>query len=215
LDHVALLAEADVRGRVCADHAQLIERVDLFRLFCREHGCYDRPFAFADDQSRIAYFRSPHRDPHYAAHDTTWGEVIVLSGLPGAGKDTWIMKHAPHLPVVALDTIRRELNIGPDDDQGTVVRVAKERARALLRARQPFVWNATNITRSLRGPLIDLITDYGARARLVYIDVPFDVLRRRNRVRTAMVPDAVIGRLIDKLDVPDRTEAHRVEYVYA
>ena len=73
-----------------------------------------------------------------------------MSGLPGAGKDTWIARHAPDLPVISLDMIRRELKVTPADDQGAVAALAKSRARELLRRQQSFIWNATNITRALR-----------------------------------------------------------------
>src|SRR5262249_41628083 len=59
LDHVALLAEADVRGRTCADQRELLERIDLFRQCCTELGCLTQPRAFATAHSRFSYFRNP------------------------------------------------------------------------------------------------------------------------------------------------------------
>ncbi len=69
LDWVALLAEADARGRVCADQAELIERVDLFRAYCVEQRCYDRPRAFGSPHGRFRYFRRPHADPDYVGYE--------------------------------------------------------------------------------------------------------------------------------------------------
>lgn len=46
LDWVALLAEADVRGRICEDQEELLQRVELFREFCQELGCYTGPYPF-------------------------------------------------------------------------------------------------------------------------------------------------------------------------
>ena len=213
LDHLALLAEADVRGRICADRDELLARVALFRQFAAELGCLHQPYPFASDHARFVYFRSPHAALHYAAFDDTRFEVVLLSGLPGAGKDTWAQQHAAHLPTVALDAIRAELSVDPRDAQGAVVQAAKERARELLRREQPFVWNATDITRQLRAPLIGLFASYGARVRVVYLDAPFDVLFARNRARPSPVPEAVIERLLTKAEPPDVTEAHAVEYI--
>lgn len=64
-------------------------------------------------------------------------------------------QHAAQLPIIALDAIRVELDIAPTEHSGRVVLAAKRRARELLQQRQPFVWNATNITRLLRRELID------------------------------------------------------------
>jgi predicted kinase len=215
LDAVALLAEADVRGRICDDGAELLARIDLFRQFCAELGCLDRPYPFASDHARVVYFRNPQAALHYAAYDDTRFEVLLLSGLPATGKDTWVQQHASHLPVVGLDALREALDVDPTEPQGQVIAAAKEQARVLLRRGEPFVWNATNITRQLRGPLLSLFSDYGARLRIVYLDAPFDTILERNRGRANPVPEAVIERLLAKVEPPDLTEAHTVEYMTA
>lgn len=214
LDRVALLAEADVRGRVCQDRDELLARIALFREFCKEQGCYDGPRQFATPHSRFMYFRSENASPAYQAYDDTQFEVVMLSGLPGAGKDHWLKKQLPGWPVISLDQLRRELKIAPTDAQGHVVQAARERARELLRQRRPFAWNATNTTKMLRQPLIDLFAAYHASIRIVYIDAPFAVLTGQNAARAESVPQEVIMRLMRKLDVPDLTEAHEVEWVW-
>jgi putative nucleotidyltransferase with HDIG domain len=213
LDHVALLAEADVRGRICADQVALLERVALFRAFCDEARCYAEPHVFATEHSRFVYFRSGRPDLTYVPYDDTAFEVVLLSGLPGVGKDTWIRAHLAGWPVISLDALRREMGVAPDRAQGAVVRAAKERARELMRRQVSFVWNATNVTRAIRGPLIDIFATYHARTRVVYLDAPRDVVFRRNRERARPVPEAVIDKLAHKLEVPDLTEAHRVEWI--
>jgi putative nucleotidyltransferase with HDIG domain len=214
LDDVAALAEADVRGRICADEQELLERVALFRAYCEEQACLTQAYAFASDHSRFVYFRDPTKAPSYAAYDDTVCEVTLMSGLPGAGKDSWIARHAPDLPVISLDAIRRELKVTPADDQGAVAALAKSRARELLRRQQSFIWNATNITHTLRAALIDLFAAYHARVRIVYVDAPWEAILRRNQEREASVPEPVIARMLRKLEIPDRTEAHAVEWVW-
>jgi putative nucleotidyltransferase with HDIG domain len=213
LGSVALLAEADARGRICADRSELLARIDLFRETCGASGCLAAPYPFASDHGRVRYFRQRQQEPQYHPYDDTWGEVLLLAGLPGAGKDTWLQGRSPDLPVISLDAIRAAQRIAPEAPQGAVADAAKQQARVFLRARQPFVWNATNLTRLLRDPLIDLFLGYGARVRIVYHDAPIETLLRRNRARTAPVPEQVIRRLAGKLDLPDLTEAHQVDYV--
>jgi predicted kinase len=215
LDYVALLAEADVRGRICADQRELLDRIDLFRQYCTELGCLTQPRAFASAHSRFVYFHNSEATLHYDAYDDTRFEVIVMCGLPAAGKDTWLRQHAAQLPIIALDAIRAELDIAPTEHSGRVVLAAKRRARELLQHRQPFVWNATNITRLLRRKLIDFFVAYGARVRLVYVDAPLDLLLRRNQARPDPVPEKVIARMLEKFELPDPTEAHHVDYVWS
>jgi predicted kinase len=213
LDQVALLAEADVRGRICVDQQELLDRIALFREFCQEQACYTAPRAFVSAHSRFTYLQSERGDPNYEAYDDTRCEVVVLSGLPGVGKDTWIRAHLPDWPVISLDSMRKELGISPTGDQGYLVQAARERARELLRQQRSFVWNATNAMRMMRRRVIDLALAYNARTRLVYLDAPFADILARNRARQASVPENVIYRLLGNLEMPDMSEAHRVEWV--
>ncbi|MBO0794476.1 MAG: ATP-binding protein, partial [Ktedonobacteraceae bacterium] len=87
---------------------------------------------------------------------------------------------------------------------------AKERARVYMRGQQSFVWNATNVTRALREQLVDFFVSYGARVRIVYLDASLETILSRNRGRAASVPENVIDKLLDKLEVPDSGEAHVV-----
>ena len=138
---------------------------------------------------------------------------MLLSGLPGAGKDTWIEQHLSHWPQISLDAIRRELRLPPTKKQGQVVQRAREMARIHLRAAEPFVWNATQLSRDQRRQCLDLFHDYRARIRIVYVEASRDLLRQQNRAREDAVPETVIERLLDRWEVPDPFEAHRVDYV--
>ena len=212
-DHLALVAESDARGRVCEDQRRILDNVALFCEYSREHDCFAHPRRFPSDHSRFQYFRKDDRDPDYAAYDDTICEVIMMSGLPGAGKDYWIAANAPDLPVISLDDLREELEISPEESQGRIVAEARERARVFLRQKKSFIWNATNISRRIRGQCIDLFAAYNARVRIVYIDVPEEKLFKQNSEREHPVPAQVIKRLLDRWEVPDLTEAHRVDWI--
>jgi predicted kinase len=211
-DRLALLAEADVRGRVCWDQQRLLDNVQLFIEFCREENCLSGPRVFASDHARFLFFRS-NRHPDAPAHEDFRADVVMMSGLPGVGKDTWVRSNLPDWPVVSLDALREELAVDPADEQGRVANRAREQAREHLRNGRSFVWNATNLSRQLRAQCIGLFADYHTRIRVVYVEAPEDCLLRQNRQRPAPVPQEVLVRLLDRWEVPDRTEAHRVEWV--
>ncbi len=210
LRHLALLAEADIRGRICSDASELLERVDLFRIYAKETGCYTQPYPFSTDRARITYLRKENGNPTYVPYDDTWGTVILLSGLPGAGKDTWLQSNDKGWPTISLDTIRKEHAISAKAKQGRVIQEAKSRAMKLLRQKLPFVWNATNITQFIRKPLIDLFASYGAKAKIVYIEPPYKRLLEQNMNRPGFVPEKVLHNLVDKLEVPSIVEADEI-----
>src|SRR5437016_4865825 len=138
--------------------------------------------------------------------------VPLKSGLPGAGKDTWLAKHRPTLPIVALDAIRDALDIEATDNQGEVIQTAREKCRVHLRAGQNFAFNATNITRQMRQRWIDLFADYGARIEIVYLEPPIDTILAQNKHRTHPVPEKVTLRLVEKLEPPTVTECHSLTF---
>jgi predicted kinase len=212
-DDLALLATADILGRICGDADEVCDNIALFQEYCAERGCLDRPRRFASEHARFWYFRTPGRDPDYAAYDDTRLTVTVLSGLPGVGKDHWIAEHRPGRPVVSLDALRGELGVKPTDDQRPVAAAAHALAREYLRAGEPFVWNATNVSRRVREQCIGLVAGYRGRVELVALEAPPQVLRTRNRARPQPVPEAVVDRLIDRWETPDPTEAHTVEWI--
>jgi putative nucleotidyltransferase with HDIG domain len=212
-DFLALLAEADVRGRLCSDRQQLLDKIELFREFCQENNCLNFPRQFPSAHSRFLYFRKDSGNPDYEAFDDTRCEVILMSGLPGSGKDYWIKENLPHLPLISLDALRQEMKIPPDETPGSVIVAAKNRAREYMSSGRSFVWNATNTTKQMRQQLIDFFASYRSRIRIVYLEVPMAEILKRNRSRTAAVPEAVIQKLLDRLDVPDITEAHQVEWI--
>lgn len=212
-DLLAVLARADVKGRVCSDAARLMDNIALFEELAREEACLSVPRAFASDHSRFLYFRTPGRDPNYHAFDDWSGRVTMLSGLPASGKDTWLAANADDALVVSLDAMRAELGIAPDDVQGPVLMAARERAKTALRAHRPLIWNATNLGRDRRRALIDLFADYRAKVSMVYCETSPAEALRRNRERPSPVPDRSIARMLDHWEPPDLTEAHALQVV--
>lgn len=213
LQWIALLAEADVRGRICQDQQGLLDRIELFRQFSQEHSCYTKAKTFPNERTKYLYFQGNLKDSTYPVYDQTSCEVIMLSGLPGVGKDYWIHQNNPGLPIISLDDLRIQHKISPKGNQGTLIQLAKEQARKYLRSNQSFIWNATNLTTQLRTPLIKLFHEYGARVMIIYIEKPYEILLKQNNKREHSVPVDAIERMIQKLEIPSIIEAHEVKWI--
>jgi predicted kinase len=215
-DLLTLVALADARGRRCAipgDRDRLIEQCELYRELCRDRDVLAAPRSYASAHTRMVWIESEGRRPaDLLAHDDTTGTVVILSGLPACGKDTWLARHQPGLPVVSLDAIREAQDIDGADDQGPVIAAARDQARGHLRAGRSFAWNATNVSERLRAQLIAFMRAYRARVHLVYCEVPADEQARRNRARRDPVPAAAIAKMIERWTVPWPDLAHEVTY---
>ncbi len=209
-----LLSKADALGRECEDKADFVAQVDLFAELAKEHECYEGPVKFASDYTRRAYFSGSDVWPQQELYDETWGEVVMMCGLPGAGKDYWIEHNCKDMPVVSLDDIRRRYKVSPEGNQSEVACIGKAEAKVYLRKHQPFVWNATCITVDIRRQLIELFESYGASVRIVYLETDMETQLKRNANREYSVPESVIYAMLRKIVLPEVHEARIVEWKY-
>jgi putative nucleotidyltransferase with HDIG domain len=207
-----LFAVGDTRGRKAEEMTRPEEKIHFWKSLAQEHSCYDRPYGFANDQARFLFYRDKLTSLHYTPHEDYRCTVTLMSGLPGAGKDTWLARHRSQLPVVSLDAVRDDLDLDATDNQGEVIQAAREQCRAHLRAGLDFAFNATNITRQVRRRWIDLFADYGARIEIAYLEPELATILARNKRRKHPVPENVILGLSEKAEPPTVTECHALTY---
>lgn len=210
-----LIAKADVAGRICKDKEELFYKINLFKELCIENNCWNKPKQFSNELAKFQYFRKDDQSRDYVPFDNTKTKAVLLSGIAGSGKDYYITKNYPNHVIISLDDMRRKLKIDHKDAKGNgrIIQEAKELAKKYLRTQTPFVWNATNITLQMREQLIDLFAPYLPFITIVYIEVPYKKLMAQNNNRHFSIPPVVIEKMIDKLEVPKKWEAHEVKYV--
>ncbi len=209
------LCEADQNGRVSLSGADKMLPLRLLRIALEEAreahqaDLLAGPWPFESAASRLRFLRGDlNASPWFTPPEPTGPRVTILSGLPGAGKDSWLRAHRPDLPVVSLDLIRDRLGVGPTDNQGAVLQAGFEEARVHLRAGRDFAWNATCLTRRTREKIVGLARDYDAEVTIVSLDVPLAAALTRNRGRENPVPEPVIRKLADRREPALAEEAH-------
>ncbi|MDO8414740.1 MAG: AAA family ATPase [Agitococcus sp.] len=212
---LALLAEADMRGRICDDAQTALDNIELFRELAHEEDCFETQRQFVNAHTRLRYFRGADVHPDYPLFQEPGSKVTVMCGLPASGKNTWVAAHRKGLPIVSFDDAREELGLRHGKTEGVVAHHAVDKAKDLLRAKAPFVWNATHLSQSMRDKTLDLLFAYSAEVELVYLERPRAELLRRNTRRDTSLTNKALEAMLHKWELPLPTETHSVSYELA
>lgn len=209
-DLLAILAEADMRGRIATDKDQALLQIELFREAAKELGCFSRPFAWQNDHARWRFLQDKTATLHWQAPYDRRFVAHILCGLPGSGKSR--LSATLKLPTVSRDDLREEAGLRPGKryDEGRTSQLFQESLREHLRAGNDFLVDGTNIIRNLRGNVIDLCVNYGARVELHFLDRDRATVLRQNRDRESTIPESAIERMAAKMEKPEASEVHQL-----
>ncbi len=210
---LAVLSKADHLGRISSTKDNNLENLKTFIKMAKELDCYDKPFKFSNSYTKKEYFLKDNIWPYETLYDSSFKEVILLCGLPGTGKDTFIKNNYPKMPVISLDDIRAELGIKPTDEQGKVISLATARAKEFLRNKTSFIWNATNLTNLVRNKLLRIFHDYNAKVKIIFLETSYENNLNRNNHRSKEVSVSVIDKFLANINMPQNHEAMEVEWI--
>lgn len=211
-DNLIMCAKHDMLGRVCVDQQKHIDNIEFLNIYLEEQNLKNAHYV--DDYTRMRYLASPNTvSPEYPLHREKKFEVLLMSGLPGSGKNTFIEQHYPHLKSISFDEERENLNISPSANGSAAVHKAYDKMKELLRAQKSFVFNATNLSKNLRQKPLDLFHNYGASVRIIYLEKSYSQLIRDDAARgDKSVGAKVINSMLFKWEPPSILEAENIQY---
>lgn len=156
-------------------------------------------------------------------------ELILLIGLPGAGKSFYTKKYEydriflHNTTILSSDQVRKEL-YGDENDQThneEVFEYIKKTTVKKLELGQRVIIDATNITRKSRKSITDFVEQYLSGfyeygfIKFVVIATPYYKCLENNRKRSRQVPEFVIEKMYKQFEFPTYLETvHKIEIVY-
>jgi predicted kinase len=132
--------------------------------------------------------------------------IVLLVGLPGAGKSTWVSEKKG---VLSSDALRELLADDPDNQNihSRIFRVLRHLLTHRLELKRQITYiDATNLTPYERRPYIKLAEMFDSEIEAVFFDVSADECIKRNSGRSRVVPAEVILKMAARLVPPDVSE---------
>jgi predicted kinase len=154
-------------------------------------------------------------------HKSDIPEVIVMVGVPGSGKSTWIEKFLASSPkeyeVVSsdavLEKIAREKGMTyaeiHDEYLGTAVYQAKQKLAEAIANHRNIIVDYTNVTKKKRRGVLQDIPGFYIKIAVV-LNTPDKEVERRLKKRAEQtgkhIPDEVYKDMCNRWEAPTRTE---------
>lgn len=238
---VYFLEVADMLGRTCSDLQQQLDMVEMFRMFAEEYGAWGNTTPHAAWRNTLdeQLADEPEIWRTYVEAKAIWereaglihtpeeaisrsynvkegySHLVLLCGPSGSGKSTWIQRNLPDYHIVSMDALREQVT-GKASDQsanGKVRHLAQDALKEHLRRKDNVIWDATNLRKDFRRPLVDLGVRYHALVTLVVFHLPEKEILARNSQRQRVVPSSVVQKQLRNIEWPYLHEAHEVMYV--
>lgn len=135
-------------------------------------------------------------------------ELIMLVGIPGSGKSTYVdklVKDNPEIIVHSSDKLREELygDSSIQGDNGKLFEELHKRIHQDLKDEKTVVFDATNLAKKRR---IHFLHDINCRKKCVLFITDIDTCKENNKQRERIVPDEVIDRMRTNFTPPHWNE---------
>lgn len=138
--------------------------------------------------------------------------LIMMMGIAGAGKSTWIKQNYPDVVPVSRDEIRFDIldEKGGEyfDHEDEVFNNFIHQIIGSLVADEVTIADATHLNRKARLKVLSRVRKYANEVEVVWIRVPLETALKQNAMRSgrSRVPNDVIKRMYQSIERPEDNE---------
>ena len=223
------LEVADFKGRHCDDIHSQLDYLELFRSYMEDYNYFkgfEKTSLNIDNEyilhkgfellknGDISMIEEAHAKFFQEKED--YSNLVVLTGLSGVGKSTYINKNYSSYHLISLDNIREELTFRSDQsDPALITRIARDELKKLLAKKENVVFDATNIRFELREKILNIGHNYGALNTLIFMADGVDNIIARDKKREYSVGEKTILNQEYSFQTPEKSETHNVIWVDA
>ena len=138
-------------------------------------------------------------------------KLIMMVGIPGSGKSTWIKKQFPEVTPVSRDAIRFEMLKDGEDyfaHEDEVFESFIHQIIGSLVVDEVTIADATHLNRKSRAKVLNRVRKFANEIEAVVIDVPLEVAFSQNDKREgrAWVKHGIIRRMWFSMELPAKEE---------
>tara|TARA_Y100001978_G_C23445633_1_gene315184 strand:- start:56 stop:547 length:492 start_codon:yes stop_codon:yes gene_type:complete len=131
-------------------------------------------------------------------------KLILLIGIPGAGKTTLAMKIVEKgFHVLNADSIREEIygDAAEQGDKEEVFSIFFQRLEIAFNEGKNVIVDNTNLNPKQRKPILDKANKFGYEdVQLWLLDIPLDLCLSRNKQRKRVVPEDIVANMYMELN---------------
>lgn len=238
LELLYFLEVADMNGRICPDKSEQLDIMEMFKMFCLEYNVWGQD-PYKDNLSLVSNKFPNYETPMWLVYQMSsryedgqihmleeelsraygymgqQSHLVIMCGLPGSGKSTYIENHFSGYEVISLDEIREKLancrSVQSFDLD--VVRLAHKKLKDLLRLKKNIIWDATNFRKDFRSKICQQGYNYKAFVEIVFFHKPLSLILKQNKSRKHVVPHEAIENQVKMFQKPDIDECHTLTTV--
>lgn len=138
-------------------------------------------------------------------------KLIMMMGIPGAGKSTWVRQNFPNITPVSRDAIRFALLKEGEEyfaHETEVFEKFTQQTIDSLVANEVTIVDATHLTKSSRAKVLNKVRKFADEIEIIWIDVDLVTAFKQNDMRDgrAWVKHGIIRRMFFSLEEPTEDE---------